>query len=200
MKKIVSIILCFVFIFSLAACGKEKASNSSNIDLEYYAKLGKMPETDFTLGDDIDEVIKKLTDKQEQFDNEHEEDLDHSHDHNQADFIFNVTEGEKNVLIDNGAINYYYNKDNKKNGISFIVNYDTAFEFEIGTLISEVEENLTGYELTEEEPNEEEIFFVSYITDASVLKTQINDVAIIFVFQENMLFATAMYDTNNWNF
>jgi len=200
MKKIVSIILCFVFIFGLAACGKEKVSNNSNIDLEYYAKLGKMPETDFTLGDDIDEVIKKLTDKQEQFDNEHEEDLDHSHDHNQADFIFNVTEGKKNVLIDNGAINYYYNKDNKKNGISFIVNYDTAFEFEIGTLISEVEENLTGYELTEEEPNEEEIFFVSYITDASVLKTRINDVAIIFVFQENMLFATAMYDTNNWNF
>lgn len=198
MKKLFSLLLCFVIVLSFSACKDKKNTNTLNVDLEYYAKLGKMPEAEFTLGDEVDDVVAKLTDKQNSFDSEHKDDEDHSHNHDQAEFIFNVIEGEKNVLIDNGVINYYYNKNNKDNGISYIVNYDTAFGIEIGAIISEVQKYLSGYELKEEELTDENVFFASYIANGTVLKTEIKDVAILFVFQENQLFATAMYDINNW--
>ena len=198
MKKLFSLLLCFVIVLSFSACKDKKNTNTLNIDLEYYAKLGKMPEAEFTLGDEVDDVVANLTDKQNSFDAEHKDDEDDSHNHDQAEFIFNVIEGEKNVLIDNGVINYYYNKNNKDNGISYIVNYDTAFGIEIGAIISEVQKYLSGYELKEEELTDENVFFASYIANGTVLKTEIKDVAILFVFQENQLFATAMYDINNW--
>ncbi len=198
MKKLFSLVLCFVIVFCFASCKKDDNKNTVNVDLEYYAKLGKIPEAEFTLGDNVDDVIDKLTDKQNQFQSEHGEDPDHSHDHNKADFFFDVVEGDKNVLIDNGVVNYYYNKNNEKNGIAYIVNYDTAFNLEVGTLISEAEEHFKGFEFSQEPATEENVFFAPYITDGTVLKTEIGDVVIMLVFQENQLFATAMYDSNNW--
>ena len=202
MKKLLSIFVCFALFLTFTACkGKnDENNNTSKIDLEYYAKIGKMPEIDFTLGDDVDDVIAKLTKKQNEIDAEHQDDPDHSHTHDQAEFIFNVIEGEKNVLIDNGVANYYYNKNNKDKGISYIVNYDTAFGIEKGALVSEVQSHLTGYELKQIDATKEEIFFASYITDATVLRYEIKNVVIMFVFQENQLYATAMYDVNNWKF
>ncbi len=200
MKKILSLLICFAVLLTFTACKDKKNdnANTSKIDLEYYAKIGKMPEAEYTLGDDVDDVIAKLTKKQNEIDAEHQDDPDHSHDHDQAEFMFNVIEGEKNVLIDNGVVNYYYNKNNKKEGISYIVNYDTAFGLELGTLISEVKGYLSEYKLKEVSITDEDIFFASYLSDGTVLKTEINDVVIMFVFQENQLFATAMYDNNNW--
>lgn len=200
MKKLLSLLMCFAIIFTFTACKDKNKDdkNTAKIDLEYYAKIGKMPEVDYTLGDDVDDVIAKLSKKQEEFDSEHQDDPDHSHDHNQTEFMFNVVEGDKSVLIDNGVINYYYNKDNKKEGISYIVNYDTAFGLELGTLISEVKTYLSGYKLKELSSLDEDVFFASYLSECSVLKTEIDNVVIMFVFQENQLFATAMYDKNNW--
>lgn len=200
MKKLLSLFLCLCLLFSFTGCGEKKKSNTNKVDLEYYAKLGQMPEAEYTLGADIDNVINELTKKFDDYQNSHGDDPDHSHDHNQADFMFDVTEGEKNVLIDNGTINYYYNKKNKDKGISYIVNYDTAFGFEIGTVSSEVRKYLSDYDLKEEPLTEDNAFFVSYLTNGTVINTKIEDVAILFVFEDNQLFATAIYDTNNWNY
>ncbi len=199
MKKLFSLFLCLCLLFSFVACKDDKSTNTQNIDLEYYAKLGKMPEAEYTLGADVDDVIKELTAKSEEYEDSHADDADHSHDHNQVDFVFNVIEGENNILIDNGAINYYYNKKNKDKGVSYIVNYDTAFGLEIGTVSSEVSKYLSAYELKEETLTDDNAFFASYVANGTVLRTEIEDVAILFVFGDNQLFATAMYDTNNWN-
>lgn len=198
MKKLLSLFLCFCLLFSFTGCGDKKKTNNSKIDLEYYAKLGQIPEAEYTLGADIDNAINELTEKFNDYQNSHGDDPDHSHDHNQSDFMFDVVEGENNVLIDNGTINYYYNKKNKDKGISYIVNYDTAFGLEIGTVSSEVSKNLSNYNL-KEEPLSDDAFFVSYLTNGTVLKTEIENVAILFVFSDNQLFATAIYDINNWN-
>lgn len=199
MKKLLSLFICLCLLFSFTGCGDTKNTNTLNIDLEYYAKLGQIPEAEYTLGADVDKVVKELTAKFNDYQNSHGDDPDHSHDHNQSDFMLNVVEGENNVLIDNGTINYYYNKKNKDKGISYIVNYDTAFGLEIGTVSSEVRKYLSAYELKEEQLTEENAFFVSYLTNGTVLKTEIEDVAILFVFGDNQLFATAIYDINNWN-
>ena len=45
---------------------------------------------------------------------------------------------------------------------------------------------------------ENDVFFAPYIIDGSVLKLRIKNVEFMFVFQENELVATAMYDTDNW--
>lgn len=196
MKKLFSLFLCCFIVLTFTSCGEKKKNNTSKIDLEYYAKMGIMPEAEFPLGNDIDEVISKLSKQSQEFENKQTESDDDTH--SETAFIFEVTEGEKNVLIDNGVINYYYNKDNKQNGISYIVNYDTAFGIEIGTLISEVQNKLSGYDLKSEKMTENEVFFAPYIMDGSVCKLRIKNVAFMFVFQENELVATAMYDTDNW--
>lgn len=200
MKKLFSILLSVILVFSFAACGDKEKDNKNTIDLEYYAKLGQIPEMEYTLGTDVDTVTDQLNAKMEQHQEEHEDDSDHSHDHNEQEFMFQVLEGENNVLLDNGTKNYYYNKKNKEDGISYIVNYDTAFGLEIGTVSVQVKESLSDYELKEENISEENAFFATYISEGTVLKAEIDEVVILFVFQENELFATAMYDVNNWSF
>lgn len=196
MKKLFSLFLCCAIVLTLTACGEKKKNNTSEIDLEYYAKTGIMPEAEYNLGSDAEDVISKLSKQKEDFDKGQMQET--NDDHSETAFIFEVTEGEKNVLIDNGVINYYYNKDNKQNGISYIVNYDTAFGIKIGTLISEVQNKLSDYDLKSEKMAENDVFFAPYIIDGSVLKLRIKNVEFMFVFQENELIATAMYDTDNW--
>ena len=39
---------------------KEESSSKSNLDLEYYAKLGKIPECDYVLGEDVEKVREEI--------------------------------------------------------------------------------------------------------------------------------------------
>ena len=197
MKKIICLIMCFCIALTFSACGKESPEKKDSIDLAYYAKLGQMPEAKFTLGSDPQTVIDDLSAINEQIAAEHEEDPNDDHGHDEAEFYFEVVEGDKNVLLDNGNINYYYSKDNKDKGISYIVNYDTAFGFSLGTVILEVKEALASVEFTEETLTEENAFFASYVSNGTLLKAEFPNSTVIFVFQENELFATAIYN-DNW--
>lgn len=62
MKKLLSIYLCLIFVFALCGCGgnNEKKIEKHNIDVEYYAKLGKLSDADYALGDEVEGVKKKL--------------------------------------------------------------------------------------------------------------------------------------------
>ena len=62
MKKVLSFLLVLTVVFSFSACGKRKDKAAENkVDLEYYAGLGQMPECDYKLGADPDEMVEKLT-------------------------------------------------------------------------------------------------------------------------------------------
>lgn len=197
MKKLLSVLVCLSLIFVFTGCGDNNKENVDNIDLEYYAKIGKIPELDYALGEDpqsIEDELSALAPIKEELPNEQE------HNHEVTEFYFEKIEGEKNVLLDNGVAGYYYNKNNKKNGVSLIVNYDTSFGFEIGTVSVEIKNALKDYKFTEKDVNEDNAFFATYISNGTVLETFVNDVGFMFVFQENELFATAIYDKNNWTF
>ncbi len=196
MKKILCLILVLALSFCFTACGNKGENNTDTVDLEYYAKLGQMPEAKYCLGENPDTVTEGLNGILKQEEAEHKEDPNHAHGHDEQEFYFEVVDGEKNVLIDNGNICYYYNKANKNKGISYIVNYDTAFGFEIGTVILEVQKALSQIKLTEEPLTEDNAFFASYVLDGTVLKAELEQATVIFVFQENELFATAMYNEN----
>ncbi len=199
MKKIISLLLCFMLFLSFTACKKDKEKDKKSIDLEFYAtELCKIPEGEYALGANVDDVIKELTEKNKEIEENAVEDKDHSHTHDEQQFYFEVQEGEKNVMIDNGNFCYYYNKANKANGISYIVDYDTAFGIEIGTVILEVKEMLSKTQVKEEPLSEENAFFASYVANGTVLKAEFDGTVVLFVFQDNELLATAMYN-ENWS-
>lgn len=197
MKKIICFLMCLCLCLSFTACGKDKDKKENSVDLEYYAKLGQMPEAKYTLGADPDTVMDELDGIANQEQAEHKEDPTHSHGHDEAEFYFEMVEGEKNVMLDNGNVCYYYTKEKKSEGISCIVSYDTAFGFPLGTVILEVKDALAGTKLIEEELTEENAFFASFALDGTVLKAEFEEATILFVFQENELFATAIYN-DNW--
>lgn len=196
MKKLFCLILCIVLCASFCACGKEKKKNESGVDLAYYAALGQIPEAEYTLGADPDEVVKNLKARLDEENANHKEDPNDAHGHEEDQFYFEVVKGNKNVLLDNGYINYYYNKANKANGISYIVNYDTAYGLKLGTVISEVKASFPDIEFTEEPIGEANAFFADYVLDGTVLTASFNETTVSFVFQENGLFATAIFNSN----
>jgi hypothetical protein len=63
-------------------------------------------------------------------------------------------------------------------------------------VIIEVKEALSGLNFTEEPLTEENAFFASYVLDGTVLKAEFQDATVLFVFQENELSATAIYNEN----
>ena len=198
MKKIIALILCLIFVFSFAGCKKTEKS-SATIDIEYYANLGKMPEIEFSLGSDPKTVKEKLEENYDKYLETEKDNDDHNHDHDATAITFNEIEGKKNVLLSNGVTNYYYVKEKEDEGIAYIVNKDRSFDFELGTSIIDVKTALGDTKYNETEVTEENAFFATAVTDGTLLEIVCGDIVTLFVFQENELYATAMYNKKVWN-
>lgn len=185
MKKIISLMLVFVFMFTFACCGNEKKEEESGtLDIEYYAKLGQMPECNYDLGTDPEKIKSELSSLSES--------------ENADNMVYNVTEGENNVLIDNGTLCYYYKKAEPEKGIGCIVNYGKAYGFEIGTVIVEVKKAISGCDYIEEPMNEENSFFMFGVENGTVLKCTAEGNNVVFVFENNALCATAIFTGTDW--
>lgn len=183
MKRILSALLVFCILLSFSACKKEDTSSqSSGIDVEYYAELGSMPECEYSLGQDVD----TLKDKLEEIYNTDEE------------AVYNVVEGKSTVQIDSGAYQYYYVKDKKSDGISYIVSFNKAFGFETGTVSVEISDALKEFKSVEEKLNDDNAFFVLGAPVGKVLKYKFSKNTVSFVFINDALYATAIYKTNDW--
>lgn len=184
MKKTVCLLLALIMLISFVSCNNDDEIKKSDIDLEYNVKLGKIYESEYSIGANPDEIIEKLKTAAEN--------SEHSHE------VFDLVEGENNVLIDGGYYNYYYKKANKDKGISYIISYDTAFGFEIGTVIIEVRDAFEGISFKEEPLNEKNSFFLLGATEGTVLSTEIDKYTVSFVFVDNALCATTIYITDEW--
>ena len=106
--------------------------------------------------------------------------------------------GEKSVRIDNGAFSFFYEKDKKSNGISYIAAFDTAYGFKIGDSLLDVKNSLAEYKYTEEPADGDNTFFLMGIENGTVLKYSFDNADVIFIFQDSELFAAALYSTENW--
>lgn len=185
MKKIVAFLMCLIFILTFVGCGKKEEKKSDNgVDIEYYAKLGEMPELEYALGEDVEKVKAELSAVA---------DGEESHDS-----VYSVTEGENNVLIDNGDICYYYKKAEPQSGIGYIVNYGMAYGFDVGTVTLEIKEALSDYDYTEDALTEENAFFMFDTQEGSIIKCSFDENTVIFVFKDSALCATAIYKTDKW--
>ncbi len=186
MKKTIALILCICFSLALCACGgKEEKPDAYSVDVNYYAKLGAIPEVEYKLGADVDEIIKEL-DKAEA---EHAEENAHQHG------TYNVyEEGERSLLVTSGT-NYYFDTDNKSAGVSYIVNFDASYGFTLDTYSIEVKEALEtlGLKATLRDADSQEVFYIPGAMNLSVLEYTFEKCNIVFVFQEDKLCATAIY-------
>lgn len=180
MKRILAIIFSAVILFTFSACGSKKTDEDKfTVDLEYYADLGQIPECQYKLGSDPETVKAELSAAAE----ENEENL------------YFLDEGEENILIDNGIYNFYYKKDDAEDGISYIASFEKAFGFEIGTVSIEIKDAIDA-EYEEEEATDDNAFFVWGLQSGSVLRYEFDDVTVLFVFEDNALCATAIFNSN----
>ena len=185
MKKICALVLVLCLIFSLSACGGKKQEQKDKVDLEYYAKLGKIPEAEYTLGADVDTVTNELKAKMAEADKRPAEE-------DEEEFYFQVVEGKNNVLLDNGTVDYYYSKSDKDKGIASIVSFDTSYGFKLGTVISEVKNSFHNIKFAEQPIDETNTSYGVYIANGTALTAQFDGVVISFAFQDNQLFATSI--------
>ena len=187
MKKFISILLVFLIVFSFASCkNKKKDDNSNSVDIEYYAKLGKFPESEFKIGTSAEEIENSLSSSSS---DEDEEDHDHE--------TYQIIEGKSSILIDAGSYCYYYLKDKKEKGISYMLSYEKAFGFEIGTVSTEVKKTLSGLNYKEGEVDRDKAFFV-ISEDASAIECTISKYTVMFIFENDALCATAIFLTEDW--
>ena len=189
MKKIICLFLACLLFFGLTACGGKNTSSDDGaaVDLEYYAQLGKIPECPYKLGDDVDAVNAELSERAASY---------HGGENGDT-VIYNVTEGEQSVCIDNGLFLYYYEIAKKEKGLSFIVDFATAYGFDIGTISTEVKKAFSAYPYTERDAYAEELFFL-YGSSGTVLEYQFGSRSVWFVFEDNSLCATVITDRENW--
>ena len=93
---------------------------------------------------------------------------------------------------------YLYKNAEKKEGISCIVTFGDAFGFKMGTFIYNLKTAMPSIEFKENEITDGSIFFADYLTSGTVLTAELQGVTVMFIFQENELYATAMYKTDSW--
>ena len=180
MKKLFCFLLILAVCLSFTGCDKSE-NKQADVDIEYFAALGQIPECKFMLGDDP-EVIKNEFNK-----------LAEENDDN---YLY-VDEGENNGLIDNGTYNFYYKKNSKDKGIDYLISYDTAYGFKIGTICIEIKDALGDIEYAEEPISSENAFFLMGANEGTVIKCEFEKNTVMFVFTDNALCATAIY-TNDW--
>lgn len=179
MKKILSLILCMIFVFSLAACGEDFDNKSDHsIDIEYYAKLGQINDLQYKLGDSVEtaqELLNKTTD-----------------DHGESNY-FDYESGDYTVMTDGGVYCCYKTED-KVAGLTHIVKSGDAYGFTVGAVSTQIRDIMSGkgYDATEREAKRSEVFFLPAGADMTVLEYEIGNTTVLFVFQEHALSATVI--------
>lgn len=181
MKRLVCLLLALVFVFSFTACGKKGEEKDENIvDIEYYAKLGQIPECEYSLGAEVEKVKSELEAAAEE----------------SEDKMYQLEEGEESTLIYDGTHNYYYENDKQDKGISYIASYDKAYGFEIGEVSVTIKKALGDIEFTEEPLSKDNAFFIFGAQNGSVIKCEFENRTVMFVFDDNALCATAVYNND----
>ena len=180
MKKILSLVLCVVFVLSLSACGGNGGKKSDHsIDIEYYAKLGQISDLEYKLGDDIEETKTALSEK-----------LD---DHGEP-MYFDYTSGDYTIMTD-GEVCGCYKTEDTDSGITHIVKYGDAYGFTVGAISTDVRDTMSdmGFDTQEREAEKGEVFFLPASAGITVLEYKIKENTLLFVFQEHALSATVIY-------
>ena len=187
MKKLAALILSLLMLFSFAACKKEeekqKEKPAHSIDVEYYAKIGQIPEHKYHIGSSAEDM-------KEAFKKEGEELAESSEDEHIHDVYSFIEEDDYCILVYESA-NYYYKDDGK---ISAVISLDSSYDFKIGYLPKQITDVLGESEL--KKGDKETIFFLPMPDNYKYLEYTFGENTLLFVFEQNALCATALIGPN----
>ena len=186
MKKLIALVLSLFIVFAFAACGKDeegKKTPTHTVDVEYYAKIGQIPEHKYHLGSSAEDM-------KEDFKAESEANEENSEDGHSHDVYSFIEEDDYNILVYESA-NYYYKEDGK---ISAIVSFDNSYDFNIGDLPKQITQAVGECEIMD--GDKEKIFFLPMSQNFTYLEYTFGENNLIFVFEENGLCATALIGKN----
>ena len=196
MKRIIGILLTVCMLFSFAACGKEKKEQKTSvIDLKYYSKLGQIPESEYALGQEIDPMIAAFDEKMKA-----SEELGAQGQEHEDLFYYSATEFVDYTSINTGSFEYCYKNDKKDGGVSCIISYGDSYKFKIGTLNIQIKQALTEFDVQEYDTDSNNLFFFPGAESLSCLKYTFEKNDIVFVFVDNALTATVIYNNDEWSF
>ncbi len=183
MKRIIALILSICMALMLCACGEKKENNESehSVDVEYYAKIGQIPEHTYHLGSDAEEMEEAF----EEEDEKHEEENPDAHLHS----VYGLMERDNYSILAYKDANYYFKDDGK---ISAIVSLGDSYGFKIGDLSVEIKKALGKFELDEKKGTEDVIFFLPSAESFTYFEHTFGENKVIFTFQDNALCAVAL--------
>ena len=205
MKKILCIVLSLVLFFSLCACAKDKDKSTDSdkyvhsVDIAYYASLGKIPELEFALGANPEDIMNASKNDEESHEDSSSEEEGHVH---KAPDITKM-EGELSVVLNDGSFLYLYEKKKSDKGISAIVCLEKGYDLEIGSYnVTEdlVKKALSKHTPTISKPNQDDLFFLPDVgDDATSLDYIFNGkYKIQFIFINGTFSAIILSDIQNW--
>ena len=186
MKKFIALFLCFVLALVFVGCSNKDKSDSKNknahsVDVEYYAKIGKMPEHNYKLGSDAEKMKKDF----EAEDQKNAEDSEDGHTHS----VYSLIEGDEHDILIYKNAKYYYGQDGK---VSMIVSLDDSYGFKVGDISKQIIDAVG--ETEEKKGDEETLFFLPMPETYTYAEYTFGENKVIFVFGENLLCATAIYN------
>ncbi len=186
MKRILAVLISLSLIFCLVGCkGTDKKKTEHSIDVEYYAKLGQIPEYEYKLGSDA-EAMRTAFDAEDQKNAEGDDD---GHLHS----VYSLMEMDDYSFLSYKNANYYYKNDN--DSVFAVVGLDTAYGFSVGTVILEVKEALSKFKPKETDGKYDKIFFMPISDTYTSLEYEFGKNTVIFVFEENLLCATMICES-----
>ncbi len=183
MKRILAFLMCICMLFCFTAC-KEKDTASepesaTDVNIAQAVKDGSIPEGEYKLGDDYDQLFNKLTNNGEDVD---------------GMLYQRSEEGEYSVLSDAEGYSCYFLTEEKDKGIVAIATFGDAFGFSHSTMSKELISALDaqGIKAEKTDADSKDIFFMPSSVGYTQVKCSVENRTVIFVFFDDLLCATAL--------
>ena len=186
MKRIICFLLICLTPVLISACTNKKTdtnsrptieTEASGVDIIKYIKKGTMPEINYSLGDDVKKIEAEII----------KED-------SQSDQI--MKKDKYTTIITADGVNLVYETEKADEGIKYIVGFEQSFGFETGTDSNTVNEVMKtkGYDAPLKAIPQELTVFVPASGECECLSYLISGKSLNFVFDNNYLAATIIYE------
>lgn len=176
MKRVLMIVLSLALMITFVSCDKKNTSSDvEGIDVEYYAKIGKVPECEYRIGSKAEDILSKLK----------------AENGEESSYYGEMESGDYKVITTSG-FNYFYKKD----AVCYIVDYDVAYGYDIGTISIEIKKDMSarGFETSERDLTEDEKSFIMGALNCTCFEYNFGKNTVLFVFQDNALCATVLHN------
>lgn len=190
MKRYLSVFIIIVILLCFAACKKGENTTTDNSGDSYNLiecmNQGKIPEAEYMLGTDPEKIKTDYNYGKEA----------EGHDH---DIYFHERTNSSYLVVED--FYYYYENGEEKDGISSIVCFSTAYGTEVNGFDTkdDIKKRFSSVTFEEREISSQQAYFVPHeIENWSALTCKTDNRRIDFIFQDDMLVAINLVDTENW--